>query len=236
VAPCLGDARPTWIGPRRIAFTRYTESPQLPFGYSGVIWSVRVHKDKAVGKLTRVSPVVGDGLWEDLQARRTPNGRYLVFQRFSIETGDGAAFRMNRDGSGVQQLTPWDLQADLPHPSPATTGPTAGLVVFQTYGEGNPTGTSRDLATVPVDCPSLEACAAAVRYVTHNGMGAGRASNPAWSPDGKRIAYVGRPSIDVNDAQIVTIKADGSHARTISTSTDFDYRPDWGPSARAGLR
>jgi hypothetical protein len=197
---------------------------------------VRVHKDKAVGKLSRVSPVIGDGLWEDLQARATADGRHLVFQRFSTETGEGAVFRMDRNGSHVQQLTQWDLQADLPRPSPAKSGPTSGLVVFQTYGEGNPTGTSRDLATVPVGCPSLEACTAAIRFVTHNGLGAGRASNPAWSPDGARIAYVGRPSIDVNDAQIVTIKADGSDARTVSTSADFDYRPDWGPSVQRPRR
>ena len=70
-----------------------------------------------------------------------------------------------------------------------------------------------------------------MRYVTHNGMGTGRASNPTWSPDGTRIAYAGRPSAEVDDAQIVTIDADGSNAREISTSPLFDYRPDWGVSA-----
>ncbi len=228
VDPCIGDSRPTWLGPDRIAFTRYTESPDLPFGYDGVLWSVRVRDGAVAGALSRVSPVDGDGLWEDLQARPTPDGRHLVFMRFSTETGDGAAFRMDREARHVQQLTPWELQADLPHPSPARVGPTAGLVVFQTYGEGNPNGTSRDLATVPVSCRSLQACTAAIRYVTHNGMGTGRASNPTWSPDGSRIAFAARPSSVDNNAQIVTIRADGTGTREISTSSLFDYRPDWG--------
>ena len=231
VAPCIGDSRPTWLGPDRIAFTRYTESPDLPFGYEGVLWSVRVRHGAVAGPLQRVTPMGGEGLWEDLQARPTPDGRVLVFTRFSTETGDGAAFRMDRSGRHVQQLTPWELQADLPHPSPARVGPTAGLVVFQTYGEGNPTGTSRDLATVPVTCRSLQACTAAIRYVTHNGMGTGRASNPAWSPDGSRIAFAARPNSVDNNAQIVTMRADGTGPREISTSPLFDYRPDWGVRA-----
>ena len=235
-APCLDDERATWLTQERIAWTRYVLGNQYPQGIAAILYSAKLD-DGHVSDVRRLSPDGPDGQFEDSYARPTPDGRYYVFERANIATGDGAVFRMNRDRTHLQQLVPWELTADLPRISPATSGPTAGLVVFQTFGKGNPTGTSRDLATVPVSCASLDACSRAISYVTSNGMGTGRASNPAWSPDGRRIAYAGRPSIDTNDAQILTIAYDGSDPRLVSTSPLFDYRPDWGraPSGDATL-
>jgi len=230
---CLADGRPTWLGDDRIAWTRYDGGDQYPNGYAGTLMSARLD-DGTVSAIKRLSPDGPDGVFEDAYARLTPDGKYYVFERYSTDTGDVAIFRMRRDRSAVSQLTDFALNVDLPHISPATTGPTAGLVVFQTYGQGNPTGTSRDLATVPVSCASLSACAAATHYVTSNGLGLGRASNPTWSPDGLRIAYAGRPSVDVVDCQIQTIAYDGSDVRTVSTSPLFDYRPDWGRTPGSG--
>ena len=49
-----------------------------------------------------------------------------------------AIFKSRPDGSHAQQMTPWDLNADRPSVSPARSGPTAGLVAFETYGGGRP--------------------------------------------------------------------------------------------------
>ena len=233
---CLDDERATWLSDDRIAWTRYIlDNAYQPFGIAGVLYTGHIGAG-TVTDVRRLSPIDanGDGAWEDAYARPTADGSYLVFERYDLNNGPGAAFRMRPDATGLAQLTPWALQANLPRPSPATSGPTSGLVVFQTFGRGNPNGTALDLATVPVTCSSLDACTSAIHYVTDNGMGEGRASNPAWSPDGKRIAFAGRPSVNDPNCEIVTIKYDGTARRVVSTSTRYDYRPDWGRGPSGG--
>ena len=58
------------------------------------------------------------------------------------------------------------------------------------------------------------------------------ASGPAWSPDGKRIAFV-RISLDFEDIELFVADADGSHARGIADeqSTRFST-PAWSPDGR----
>ncbi len=221
---CIGYDKGTWLSGKRIAFTKYVSGDQYKNGYAGILYTARLD---GTG-LRRLSPAGRDGVYEEMYARLSPDHSFFVFARERIRDGDAAVFRMAPDGTGVRRLTPWSLQAQLPHLSPATSGPTAGLIVFQSYGEGNPDGSSRDLVTVPADCASPAACRAALAYVTHNGMGTARASNPAWSPDGSHLVYAGRPSENDVNCEIVTIAYDGSGAHTVSTSAAFDYRPDWG--------
>src|SRR6185369_10727408 len=91
----------------------------------------------------RVSEPGIDGLYEDYFARFSPDGGYIVFTRVRNDPFNSAAFRMDLDGTDIVQLTPWKLDADLVDLSPATSGPTADLAVFETYGHGAPEGKSQ---------------------------------------------------------------------------------------------
>jgi Tol biopolymer transport system component len=54
------------------------------------------------------------------------------------------------------------------------------------------------------------------------------ALSPAWSPDGKRIAYIQR---DRGDYAVYVMNADGSHKRAVTKGGDDAY-PNWSPDGR----
>ena len=227
VDPCALDYAPTWVDADRLAFTP-------------VIGPFDLVNDSAHSAVLQTSTIDGsdperlsepgiDGVYEDYFARYSPDGSYIVFTRARNDTLSFAAFRMNVDGTDVRQLTPWGINADLADLSPATSGPTKNLVVFETVG-GPPKNETTNLATVPATCASPSACKKQIRYLTNLKHGPKARFNPSWSPNGKRIAYTkfkgDRHECCVGD--IFTMRADGSHRKPVSTSPKFEYRPDWG--------
>lgn len=54
------------------------------------------------------------------------------------------------------------------------------------------------------------------------------ATEPAWSPNGKRIAFVLHPRNEEDaDTEIVTMQVDGSGFRKVTNNGRNDYSPDW---------
>lgn len=68
-----------------------------------------------------------------------------------------------------------------------------------------------------------------VRDVRRNGAGPTWSFNPAWSPDGSRIAFANLPADE--PADIWTMRPDGSDKRRFTNTPDFfDFRPSWAPA------
>lgn len=78
------------------------------------------------------------------------------------------------------------------------------------------------------------ACTKQITWLTDNADSGRRNANPEWSPDGSSIVFTDRPSIDDQNAEIWTMRYGGTDRNKISTSTNFDYRPAWGPEHRDG--
>ncbi len=232
VDPCAVDLSPTWIpGTNRIFFTPVVGPFDGPghSARSAVLFTAALPDGTDI---LRASEPGIDGVFEDYYARYSPDGSYIVFTRIRNKPFNSAVFRMNADGTDVRQLTPWKLDGDLADLSPATSGKTKDLVVFETYGHGAPEGKSQNLVTVPGTCASVSDCRDQLRYLTDYGAGPTAAFNPSWSPNGKQIAYTKFKGDDeeccVGD--IYTMRADGSHRRAVVKSPLFEYRPDWGPA------
>jgi len=92
--------------------------------------------------------------------------------------------------------------------STTTTGADAGGIVFDNDTE--------DVWRVSADGSGL-------RRLTTDGA---PEFDPAWSPDGNRIAY--RSEADGN-SEIYVMNADGTHAENLTKNPGSDYSPSWSP-------
>ncbi len=135
---CEGEVGPSWSADgKRVLFQRVMG----PFNEEGDVVSAVLYSVKLDGTdLRRVSAPGVDPVFEDVGPRFSPDGKWMVFIRVTRIDGilKFAIFKSRPDGSVAQQMTPWDLNGDRPSVSPARSGPTAGLVAFETYGGAAP--------------------------------------------------------------------------------------------------
>ena len=57
-------------------------------------------------------------------------------------------------------------------------------------------------------------------------------NSPAWSPDGKRIAWSSTRGSEFPDCNIFAMNADGSNKAPLTTSPNYDYAPRWSPCGK----
>ncbi len=62
--------------------------------------------------------------------------------------------------------------------------------------------------------------------ITHSGT---HDTQPAWSPDGKRLAYVSMPAGTSGNFRIVTVNSDGSNSHVVVDGSTTVQNPAWAP-------
>jgi Tol biopolymer transport system component len=155
--------------------------------------------------------------WFDEQPRWSPDGQKITFTRVKKNLRNiqvTAIFVVRRDGTSLQQLTAWGLNANFPDWSPDGT-----KIVFNT-NENLPAASG--IWTVHPDGSGLTAL-----VKTHAPQ---NFFHPRWSPDGTKVIFAGRldPSQGVN---LWTVNADGTDLTkitAISGPLGFLNFPDWG--------
>ena len=139
----------------------------------------------------------------------SPDGRTIYFGRYLVRT----------DGSGARRLPYFPLTGW----SRAVWSPDGTRIAFAAKSPGPPpTSTSPSHSDIYV----MNADGSGKRRLTHD---ARSNAEPAWSPDGRRIAF--KSSRDGN-SEIYVMNADGSGKRNLTRNPARDGRPSWSPDGR----
>jgi TolB protein len=157
------------------------------------------------------------------------NGR-IVFQRLDPRRGQPRLYTIEPDGKSLRTLTaPGAADGG---DSQASWSPDGRRIVFRRLSDVGQPDERVDLYVVNADGTGL-------RNLTRASCsGSCRTSEePAWSPDGKRIAF-SRTTETATAAPVVAIfvmNADGGHVRQLTqrraTGTE-DHAPTWSPDAK----
>jgi len=226
VDPCIVVAAPTWMSNHRLAFAliKGPFDEETGAAASAALWSARIDGSR----IRRISEPSTDGRFEDSYLHVSPDRSYQTFRRLNIATEDAAIFRRDLPGGHLTQLTPWGLRAEVEDLSTARDGRTEDLLVFESYGRGDPDATFADIATVPATCRSLTRCTDRIHWLTNNAATGRRNANPQWSPSGRALVFTNRASIEVENVEIWTMRYGSSRRHRVTRSPLFDYRPTWG--------
>ncbi len=201
------------------AFTRFTQltfqsgvesSPSLSPDGAFVAYvaadggDLDIHLLRAGGQ--RAINLTEDSDRDDDHPAFSPDGRFIAFDS---ERGGGGLFIMGATGESVRRLT------DFGH-NPSWS-PDGRQIVFATEGESDPSSRSITSELWVVDAAGGEP----------RKLYDGDAVQPAWSPNGERIAFW-EASTGVRN--VLTIRADGTDLRPVTTGAAVDWSPAWDPS------
>jgi Tol biopolymer transport system component len=154
------------------------------------------------------------------QATWTHDGGSIVFVRMDDDLGP-EIYRMGADGSNPTRLTTTSPQADDLQPSVAPDGRIAftsdrantlyeGFDIYVMNANGSGVGRLTFDGGDPDDPTAPR----------HDSL------NPAWSPDGSRIAF---DTTRDGNREVYVINADGTGLVDVSNHESSDYAPAWSP-------
>lgn len=133
----------------------------------------------------------------------SPNGKQIAFS--SYRDGNYEIYVMNSDGTGLTNLTKNEASDDSPDWSS-----NGKQIVFYSDRDGD------------YDIYVMNADGSGVTQLTYDF----HASDPAWSSNDNRIAFVGRP-IDDENYDIYVMNADGSGITRLTNFQGYDFSPSW---------
>ena len=153
----------------------------------------------------KADPSTPEGLFFQNDPAWSRDGTKIAFT--SNRDGRTHVFVMNGDGTGTRRVT--DTQHSDDHPTWSADG---RWIVFAREG-------------------ALYRVRAAGGVATRVGKGFGASADPAYSPDGKHIAYdYRRPGFSIKE--IYVMNADGTGIRKVTGLNDVSTYPAWSPDGK----
>jgi Tol biopolymer transport system component len=151
----------------------------------------------------------GDPAW-------SPDGKRIVFE--SRRDGNTEIYTINANGSGTKRLTANNVFDGDP-----AWSPDGKSIAFASDRDGN-----REIYVMNADGSNerrLTRTGGRVDDITLHGLDA----DPAWSPDGKKLAFESNRD---GDLEIYVMNADGTNQRNLTDNASLDALPAWSADGR----
>jgi Tol biopolymer transport system component len=213
-APCRTDGFAQWAPHgRRIAFQRQFG----PAGDPTFVFALCVMRADGthVRQIThrRADPLV-DHRFLDKAPTWSPTADRLAFERVDGPSDHHAIFTVRLDGTRLNRITPWALDAAQPDWSP-----NGRWILFRSKANSDTVG------NVWLVHPN----GTGLHRVTDDFGGTGKWASGSFSPDGRRIVAAKSPGAGAaGNADVYIMRLDGSRMRNITTSLAWESSPDWG--------
>lgn len=152
----------------------------------------------------------------------SPDGKQLTFEYRTSATGQPANSRaiyvVGVDGTGLRQLTPWELRAG----ERADWSPDGTQILFTTYPAGADNAPGGGIYTVHPDGTAIGALTPAPSTAFYG--------SAAYAPDGKSIVFTQAAAGSGTD--LYSMRPDGTGMTRLTNSADkWLSRPAWGTAA-----
>jgi TolB protein len=196
------------------------------FSDDGSLNGIHTIRSSDGGGFTQITSNPGG---DDVPGSWSPNGKRIVFERVSPSGDPEGVFVMNLNGTGLKRILPptvsvncctfnWSPQGnEIAFSRHATPDVHSSLWVMHSDGSG-----LRPLPVPPGSgCGGANADPAAIGCL-----------QPAWSPDGTKLAFAGGLDLDT-DGEIYTVNLDGTGLRQV-TNAPGSESPDWGTHPPVG--
>jgi Tol biopolymer transport system component len=170
-----------------------------------------------VAEAQRVTDARAGGAKFDSEPQFSPDGTTIVFSRFkTFRSAKSAIFRVNVDGTGLEQLTNYRLNASHPDVSPD-----GQWITFDSGDSGTP-GSKGDVYLMPIEGGKKQALTESARQ---EGDVITAAQNPVFSPNGRKILYT---QFREGGTDLRVMRVNGSGKHTILGGGRFPNKADWG--------